>query len=318
MIHRGHSINFTKKTVIFPPHLKPGDCVYITAPAKSIDQSAVDYAAHWLEKQGYRVQLSAHCVGQHHYFSGTDEQRRDDMQRAIDDPEIKAIWCARGGYGSVRIVDQLNWETFFAQPKWLIGFSDITVFHQHLQKNKVCSIHATMPLNVASNSNESLDSLVAVLNGHPRGLQAKPNTNNILGSAEGGLIGGNLSVLCSLIGTDAQPDFTGKILFIEDLAEHLYQIDRMMYSLKKSGILKLVSAVVVGGMTDLKDTSPPFGLKYEQIIREHVEQLGIPIAFDFPAGHINDNQALLLGAGYSLNVDATGVRLEPRTTAKMG
>ena len=289
--------------MLIPTALSHGDLVYITAPAKQIDKSAVDIATKWLEKNGFRVNISPHCLGSHHYFSGTDEERKSDMQQALDDPEIKAIWCARGGYGSVRIIDQLNWDKFDNHPKWLIGFSDITVFHQRLQQKGIASIHGTMPLNVANNTKEALDSLQQALIGNPPSLKAEKNKWNINGTASGKVLGGNLSIVCSLIGTDNQPDYTGSILFIEDLAEHLYQVDRMFYSLKKSGILNQLTGVVIGGMTDMKDTNPPLGLRMEELIIQHLKSLNIPVAFNFPAGHIDDNQAIVLGAEYALTVN---------------
>lgn len=292
-----------------PPALSPGDLVYITAPAKCIDESAVETAANWLTQNGFSVRISPHCTGNHNYFSGTDEERLMDMQTALDDPKIKAIWCARGGYGSVRIIDQLNWENFNLHPKWLIGFSDITVFHQRLQQNEIASIHGTMPLNVGENTKESLDSLLSALIGNPSSLEGQASDWNIKGDAFGHVIGGNLSIICSLIGTTDQPDYSGSILFIEDLAEHLYKIDRMFYSLKKSGILQQISGLVIGGMTDMKDTTPPFGSSLEEIICRHLVPLNIPVAFDLPSGHINDNQAIVLGAKYTLSVSETGSKL---------
>ena len=292
-----------------PPALSPGDLVYITAPAKCIDESAVETAANWLKQNGLSVRISPHCTGNHNYFSGTDEERLMDMQTALDNPEIKAIWCARGGYGSVRIIDQLNWEVFDHNPKWLIGFSDITVFHQRLQQNGIASIHGTMPLNVAENTKESLDSLLNAISGNPRSMEGKASDWNINGTAIGRVIGGNLSIVCSLIGTNDQPDYSGSILFIEDLAEHLYHVDRMFYSLKKSGILKQLVGVVIGGMTDMKDTNPPFGSSLEEIISHHLAPSNIPVAFDLPSGHINDNQAIVLGGKYTLSVSETGSKL---------
>ena len=232
-----------------------------------------------------------------------------DMQTALDDPEIKAIWCARGGYGSVRIIDQLDWKTFDLNPKWLIGFSDITVFHQRLQQKGIASIHGTMPLNVAENTAESLESLLNAITGNPRSLNGKASDWNIKGNATGNVIGGNLSIVCSLIGTNDQPDYSETILFIEDLAEHLYHVDRMFHSLKKSGILQQLRGAVIGGMTDMKDTNPPFGSLLEEIIYHHLSPLNIPVAFDLPSGHINDNQAIVLGATYTLSVSETGSKL---------
>lgn len=287
-----------------PQPLVAGDLIYITAPAKAIEKEHVDFAVSFFENARFKVLVSKNCLGQHHYFSGTDEERLEDLQYGIDHPEVKAIVCARGGYGCVRIVDRIQWASMLREPKWMVGFSDVTVFHQHLQQLNLPSIHGSMVLNFKDNTQEALTTLLMALKGESLSLSAT-STQNKPGHAEGALIGGNLSIVYSLIGTNNQPDYSDKILFVEDLAEHLYHIDRMFYALNKSGILDKISGLVVGGMTDLEDTATPFGMSVEEIILAHFKYRNIPIAFGFPAGHLNDNRALILGKKVRFYVEGT-------------
>jgi muramoyltetrapeptide carboxypeptidase len=287
-----------------PQPLASGDLIYITAPAKAIEKEHVDFAVAFFENAGFRVLVSKNCLGQHHYFSGTDEERLEDLQYGIDHPEVKAIVCARGGYGCVRIVDRIQWASMLREPKWMVGFSDVTVFHQHLQRFNLPSIHGSMVLNFKDNSQVALNTLLMALKGESFSVAATSNFNKS-GSAEGTIVGGNLSIVYSLIGTNNQPDYSDKILFVEDLAEHLYHIDRMFYALNKSGILDKISGLVVGGMTELEDTATPFGMSVEEIILAHFQYRNIPIAFGFPAGHLNDNRALILGKKVRFNVEGT-------------
>lgn len=291
------------------PFLKSGDKIKIVAPAKGIEAALVFDAKTFLEKQGFVVELGAYCIGQYNYFSGTDEERIKDFQDALDDPEIKAILCARGGYGSIRIIDLLNWSSFIRAPKWIVGFSDITVFHQKIQKFGFESMHATMPLNFKTNSPEALKTLTNSLLGKLDSIQIPNNSTNLLGKAAGKLVGGNLSILYSLLGTDDQLNYQDSILFIEDLSEQLYHIDRMFYAFQKAGIINQIKGLIVGGFTDLKDTEMPFGKDINELILEHFSYRNIPIVFDFPAGHIDDNRALVLGTEVELNVEEGGVNL---------
>lgn len=284
------------------PPLKKNDLIYITAPAKAIEEEHVIYAKQFFEKEGYRVEVSKNCLGQHNYFSGTDDERTADLQYAFDNPEIKAIVCARGGYGSIRILDKLQWASMIRDPKWLLGFSDITIFHQRLFRFELPSIHGTMPLNFKTNSPEALETLMACLTGKSYSIQCDYDPSNKLGQVKGQLIGGNFSILYSLLGTDDQIDYSGKILFIEDLAEHLYHLDRILYAFQKSGILNKISGLIVGGMTNMQDTSIPFGSTFEEIILDHLKYRNIPVAFGFPLGHIPDNRAVIVGGEYSLSV----------------
>jgi muramoyltetrapeptide carboxypeptidase len=291
--------------ILTPSPLQKGDTIAIVAPAKRIEAKHVTYAKSFLEKAGYNVLVGKHCLGEHYYFSGTIEQRLHDMQEAVDDPSVKAILCARGGYGCVQLVDRIDWSRFVEQPKWVIGFSDVTVFHAHLQAMGCPSIHATMPLNFQENSSEALNTLLKALGSESYSISSPFSPFNVLGNISGNLLGGNLAVLTSLIGTNDQPDFTNGILFVEEVGEPLYSIDRMFYSLQKTGILKQLRGVIVGGMTSLKDSEIPYGSSLEEIVLEHLRDLNIPVCFDFPAGHISDNRALLLGTQATLKVSSS-------------
>lgn len=283
--------------------LKKGDLIYLTAPAKAIEEEHILFAKNFFEKEGYHVRISKHCLGQHNYFSGTDAERTEDFQLGLDDPEIKAIICVRGGYGCIRILDRLQWAGFLRNPKWIAGFSDITLFHQRIQRYGIQSIHSTMPLNFRENTNESMLTLLATLKGEAPEISCTISNYNKTGNAEGILVGGNLSILYSLLGTDDHIDYSNTILFIEDLAEQLYHIDRMLHAFEKAGIFDRIKGLIVGGMTDLEDTTIPFGHTIEEIILHHFQYRNIPIAFDFPAGHINDNRALVLGKKCHLDVN---------------
>lgn len=291
------------------PFLVPGDKIKIVSPAKGIEPALVFEAKDFWESHGFIVELGEYCIDKFHYFSGTDQERCSDFQDALDDPEIKAIICSRGGYGSIRILDLLNWSSFLRQPKWILGFSDITVFHQRAQRFGTQSIHAAMPLNYKQITPEASRSMLDSLTGKLKGYTIKVNARNCSGKARGKLIGGNLSILYSLIGTDDQVDYKGSILFLEEVSEQLYHIDRMFYAFQKARILNQISALVIGGFTELKDTEHGFGKSVEEIILDHCAYRNIPIVFGFPAGHINDNRALIFGAEVELCVEEKEVSL---------
>tara|TARA_B100000508_G_scaffold141096_1_gene146843 strand:+ start:69571 stop:70467 length:897 start_codon:yes stop_codon:yes gene_type:complete len=292
------------------PQLKKGDVVRIVAPAKAIEETYVENAKRVLEHEGFQVQIGKHCLGREGYFSGSIAERTSDLQDAINDDEVKAILCARGGYGSIQIVDRINWAGFMERPKWLIGFSDITVFHQHLSRMQCPSLHATMPLNFKENSSRSISSISTALMGETLSYEWKENESNKTGVTHGELIGGNLAVLCGLIGTNEMPSYLNSILFVEDVGEHLYAIDRYFYQLSKAGVLDQIRGIVLGGFTGTKDTDPPYGKTFEEIILSHFEYRSIPVAFDFPAGHQDDNCALILGSRAILSVEEDGVSLK--------
>ena len=288
--------------MIQPPFLKPSDTVYITAPAKAIEESSILAAKKTLEAWGLKVRIAPHCLGRHHYFSGSDEERLADFQDGLDDPSIKAILCARGGYGCVRMVESLNWDAFERHPKWIIGFSDVTVFHQKIHQLGIQSIHAIMPLGFVEGSDAAKESLKKILFGEPVMLEAPYLTVNITGKATGKLVGGNMAIVSSLLGTPLSYSFKDNILVLEDIGEHVYKIDRMLYSLKLAGAFSQIKGLVLGGFTDMEDTDVPFGKTIKELILEQVRHLEIPVAFDLPIGHITDNQAFVLGRTASLQV----------------
>ena len=281
--------------MIQPTPLIPGDLIYITAPAKISDPKTVLFAKEYLEKNAFKVLVSAHCFGNHHYFSGTEEERFTDLQFGIDHPDVRAILCARGGYGSIRILDRINWANVLLEPKWMIGFSDITVFHHRLQKLGIQSIHATMPISFQRNTDEALLSLLESITGKFTPYVLPPNKSNKIGTATGNLIGGNLSIVYSMLGTNDQYDFDDAILFLEDVGEHYYQVERMIFALSKAGVFEKIRGLIIGGMTELEDTDPPLGRSIEEIILEQLRFSNIPVVFNFPAGHIDDNRALIFG-----------------------
>jgi muramoyltetrapeptide carboxypeptidase len=281
--------------MIIPPHLKEGDLIYITAPAKAIDKKAVMFAKNWLEKQGFSVLISQHCLGEHNYFSGTDVERLQDFQFGINHPEVKAILCARGGYGCVRILDSINWAGMLREPKWIGGFSDVTVFHHRLQKLGIASLHSTMPLNFEKNTPQALETFKSALSGKSCKIDCSKSEGNKFGTAEGEIVGGNLSIIYSLLGTPDAYSFKDKILFLEDLSEQWYHIDRMFFALQKCGALDQIKGLILGGFTDMKDTEKTFGLKLKEIVLQHFTFRKIPIVFDFPVGHFEDNRTIIIG-----------------------
>lgn len=296
--------------MIRPDFLQPGDTISIVSPAKAIEATHIDYARSFFESKGLKVITGEHAYGAHHYFSGTDPERMQDVQNAIDHPDVKAIICARGGYGCVRIVEQLQWANLLRQPKWVVGFSDITVFHHKIFDLGVESIHATMPLNYRENSPEAMDSLWQTLSTGTVSHHWQAHASNKTGTASGKLVGGNLSIVYSLIATPLAFDFEGAILFIEDVGEQVYHVDRMLQSMALAGILDRIGGLVVGGMTDMKETAVPTGWTIEQLVLDQFRYRNIPIAFNAPVGHIDDNRALICGANAVLEVTENSVSLK--------
>jgi muramoyltetrapeptide carboxypeptidase len=294
---------------MLPKKLQKGDTIAIVAPAKGIEKHFIDFAVKCIEAHGFKAIVSKHCLGQFNYFSGTLKERSNDMQWAIDNDDIKAILCARGGYGCIQILDRINWAGFINDPKWLLGFSDITVFHQHLAKIGAASIHSTMPLNFEANSSAALETLFAGIQDKKLHYKWQTNQGNVVGEAEGSIIGGNLTVLTGLIGTKHQPDFQNTILFLEDVGEPLYAIDRHFYQLSKSGILDQIRGLIIGDFSGLKDTNPPYGKDLFEIIKSHFIYHSIPIAFEFPAGHLADNRALIFGKNAAFVAHENGAEL---------
>lgn len=279
--------------------------IKIVSPAKSIDKKHLDFARDFLVSNGYEVSISEFADGNHHYFSGTDSERLSDLQGAIDS-DADIILCSRGGYGSVRIIDEIDWTNFYKKPKLICGYSDITVLHNRMNKMGFSSAHCTAPLNFQENSAESLSSLMNLFSKESNLYNFPGDSLNRIGAAKGVVVGGNLAIISTLSGTNDDLITEGKILFIEDIGEAIYSIDRMMWQLKKSGKLSGLKALIVGGMTDMKDSEIPFGKDVNQVIREAVEGYKYPVCFNFPAGHILDNRAILLGVNAELRVSENG------------
>ena len=298
--------------MIKPPYLQKGDCIGIVAPARKISYAEIEFACKWLENEGFKVVYEDSLFEESHQFAGKDTIRRDAFQKMLDDRNIKAILCARGGYGSVRIIDQLDFTEFCKYPKWICGYSDVSVFHAHIHQNfGISTLHATMPINMvfSESESESLNTLLKSLYGEPMDYQIPCHPYNTIGIAEGELIGGNLSILYSLMGSPSEIDTTGKILVIEDLDEYLYHIDRMIVNLKRAGKLEKLSGLIVGGMSEMRDNTIPFGETAEEIIIRHCKAYGYPICFGFPVGHIKENWALKMGVSVQLEVTEKGSRL---------
>lgn len=297
-----------------PPYLKEGDTIGLVCPAGFMELEKVKTCVRVLQDWGYKVKVGA-TVGSHseNYFSGTDEERLNDFQKMMDDDEVKAILCARGGYGTSRIIDEIKFKKFRNQPKWIIGFSDITVLHSHLYSNfYISSLHAPMAaaFNDGGAENEFVLSVKNVLEGKKIKYQCAVHEWNRKGEGIGELIGGNLTLLAHLIGTDSDSKTKGRILFIEDTGEYLYNLDRMMYQMKRSGKLSRLAGLIVGGFTDVKDTERPFGETAYKIIHDVINEYDYPVCFGFPVSHEKENYALKIGVGYKLKVSKNKVVLE--------
>jgi muramoyltetrapeptide carboxypeptidase len=292
--------------LITPPYLKEGDTVVIIATARKISDEELNPTIAILNSWGLEAQLAPNLFKSHHQFSGSDEERTQDLQWALDHKTAKAILVARGGYGTLRIIDNVDFDGFKKNPKWLIGYSDVTVLHSHLQNMGYASLHATMPVNFLKHEEATL-SIKELLFHEPIDYNIPAHPLNKTGSAEAVVIGGNLSLIYALSGSASEVDFDGKILFIEDLDEFLYHVDRMMLQLKRSGKLKNLAGLVVGGMSEMKDNSIAFGMNAEEIIAETVQEYEYPVCYNFPAGHIDENMALYLGKTAQLNVNADTV-----------
>ncbi len=291
--------------MIFPRFITEGATIGIVAPAGKIEIEAIDFSKKFLHKLGYKVILGEHLHYTHHQFAGRDEYRATDMQHILNSTDIDVVMCARGGYGTNRIIQSLDFTHFLQNPKWIVGFSDITVLHSLLQNRLgVASVHGPMPKNFTEKSADDKDmiNLFSILKGDLPTYEISTHSLNRKGSAEGELIGGNLSILYSLRGTSLDFDPHGKILFIEDVGEKLYHLDRMMMNLKNGGVLKCLRGIVVGQFTEMVDSDTPFGATPYEIILDAVKEYDYPVLFDFPAGHSKENQPLVFGKRVSLSV----------------
>ncbi|MCU0441795.1 MAG: LD-carboxypeptidase [Bacteroidia bacterium] len=299
---------------MLPPFLQPGDTVAIAATARKVSPEEMQPAIDLLQSWGFSVVVQPELYSIQNQFAGSDANRTASFQRLLDDRTIKAIFCARGGYGTVRMVDALNWETFTQHPKWIIGYSDITVLHSHIAKHcGIATLHAPMPINMQTHLQhaESLQLLRDAVLGNLPLNETAPTAFNRVGLVRGKLVGGNLSVLYSLLGSASDMDTEGCILFVEDLDEYLYHIDRMVVNLKRNGKLSKLAGLIVGGMSDMKDNAVPFGKSAEAIIAEHVAAFSYPVAMGFPAGHEAKNCPLVFGATYQLEVTTKSATLKP-------
>lgn len=285
-----------------PAYLKKGDKVAIVCTARKFSSHEAQKALQLLESWGLIGVLGQTIDVDCNQLGGTDEQRIKDFNAQLADPSIKAIWCARGGYGTVRIIDHIDSSLLLQNPKWIIGFSDVSVLHCHMNQFKIPTIHGLMAFSVANSTQESLDSLYAALFGETIKYSIDSSEQNLQGEATGELVGGNLSILYSLLGSASALDTKGKILFIEDLDEYLYHVDRMMYNLDRNGLLKDLKGLIVGGMTKMHDNQIPFGQDAKQIVLSFAKKYQFPVAFDFPAGHGKDNYALIFGQKVKLVV----------------
>ncbi|SFD14447.1 muramoyltetrapeptide carboxypeptidase [Chitinophaga sp. CF118] len=288
-----------------PPYLKKGDLIGVTCSSSKMDQQAAEYAAGVINSWGFRVHLGITVGTSFHNFSAPDELRLEELQDMLDDTEIKAIIFGRGGYGMVCLLDQLDFTKFRKNPKWLCGYSDITALHSHIQQRYgIPTIHSMMCSGITPETadNEYVDSLRQSLKGKATKYNCAPHELNRNGKANGILTGGNLSLLANLSGTVSQPDTKGKILFLEDIGEYRYNVDRMMYNLKRAGWLDKLAGLVVGSFTEEKETITPFGQTEYEIIRNIVKEYKYPVCFGFPAGHSYENYAMKFGLQHDLLV----------------
>ncbi len=284
--------------MIIPPYLKAGDTIALAAPARKISQEELIPAIALLQREGYSVHYDERLFAEDHQFAGTDAVRTAYLQDLLNDPDIHAIWCVRGGYGSVRLLDKLDFRPLIKNPKWICGYSDITAFHAHLHSRcNMASLHCTMPINITEKTLETpaVTTLLNALQGKPLYYDLPSHPLNRPGNFSGPIVGGNLSVLYSLAGSNSALSTKGKILFIEDLDEYLYHIDRMMQNLKRAGMLKHIAGLLVGHLSDMHDNAIPFGHTAEEIVAACCAEYDFPMRFNFPAGHLPDNRAIRLG-----------------------
>ena len=302
-----------------PEYLKKGDTIGITCPSGFITASECQSAINKLQDWGFKIKIGNTLGAKDHTLAGTDQERREDFQRMIDDPEIKAIMLGRGGYGAVRIIDGIDFKKFIQKPKWIIGFSDATVFHLHINRNfGIPTIHSKMcnsfPDDFSTTDQvriDTVDSIRKCLEGIKMTYSAMVSSHNRLGIAKGTIIGGNLSLIDNLCGSVSDVNTSGKILFVEDVGEYLYKIDGMFWNLKRSGKLKNLKGLIIGQFR-IKEDSPgeEFGKTLEQIVLEKVEEYNYPVCFDFPVGHVAENYALKCGMMHELRVNIKAVVLE--------
>ncbi len=296
--------------MISPRLLKSGDTIAIVSTARKVSKKELEPAIDLLEKWGLKIVLGKTIEAENNQFAGDDVLRTNDFQEMLDDPGIKAIWCARGGYGTVQIIDQLNFSNFIKHPKWIIGYSDVTVLHSHIHNFGIETLHAQMPVEIEEKTDDTRLSIKQALFGEKYEISYNSKDSSTrLGRVNGQLVGGNLSILYSLCGSPSAINTEGKILFIEDLDEYLYHIERMLQNLKRNGMLENLKGLIVGGMNQMNDNSIPFGKTPQEIILDICDEYNFPIAFDFPAGHGKENKATIMGREVVLNVSNKNVTL---------
>jgi muramoyltetrapeptide carboxypeptidase len=296
-----------------PPYLHPGDNIAIVCPAGYMPREKAQTCIDTLRQWGYRVKIGRTLGGlSDNYFSGTDDDRLADLQHMLDDSEVKAILCGRGGYGLSRIIDRIDFSRFRQTPKWIIGYSDITLLHAHIETNfNIATLHAPMAaaFNEGGAEGPYVQSLRQALAGNKAAYSCNPHPFNRTGQTTAPLTGGNLALLSHLAGTPSATQTEGKILFLEDVGEYLYNIDRMLWQLKRSGRLDRLAGLLIGSFTELKDTLRPFGAAVEDIVRDCIKEYKYPVCFGFPVGHGGDNLALKTGVTYALTVAGDRVNL---------
>lgn len=296
-----------------PPYLKKGDTIGIVCPSGFMPAENAATCIQTLQDWGFKVKVGRTLGNQFNYFSGTDKQRIEDLQKMLNDSSIKAILCARGGYGLSRMIDDLDFQKFKKNPKWIIGFSDITVLHAHIyQHYQIATLHAPMAaaFNGEGYKNEYVSTLKNALLGLENNYTCTSNKFNKIGTTEGDLIGGNLALITHLIGSHSSYKTRHKILFLEDVGEYIYNIDRMMIQLKRAEFFKHLKGLIIGGFSDMKDTNTPFGQDVYTVINTHVKDLKIPICFGFPVSHETENVALKVGMKHQLSVNSNGCTLK--------
>jgi muramoyltetrapeptide carboxypeptidase len=291
---------------LIPPYLSAGDTILLIATARARSEEAIRPAIALLQSWGLNVEVGPNLYKKHFQFAGTDEERAQDLFWAIQHPTAKAVMLSGGGYGTLRIIDNINFEPIKKQPKWFIGYSDATVIHNRLAALDVACIHGTMAFQLLKNEEAAL-SVKQLLFGESLHYNFEAHTLNRSGSAEAIVIGGNLSVLYALSGSKDDLNTAGKILFIEDLDEQLYHIDRMMLQMKRAGKLEHLKGLIVGGMTEMKDNMVPYGKCAEEIIWDAIKEYNYPVCFGFPSGHVDRNMALYLNRSATLTVNQNAV-----------
>jgi Uncharacterized proteins, homologs of microcin C7 resistance protein MccF len=299
--------------ITIPPYLKKGDTIGIICPAGHMPYEKAQTAITVLQEWGFMTKCGPTLGARYNYFSGTDEERLNDLQKMLDDDSVKAILCARGGYGVGRIIDKISFKNFRKNPKWIIGFSDITILHSHIFSNyKIASMHAPMAaaFNDGQYKNDYVQSFRNTISGVKSNYKCSAHPYNNRGSVTARLVGGNLSLLAHLQGTNSEVKTKNKILFIEDVGEYIYNIDRMMFQLKRGGQLENLAALIVGGFTQMRDTDVPFGQTAEEVIRDSVQEYDYPVCFNFPVSHEKENYALKIGMKYKLDVGKSNVTLK--------